>query len=226
MTGSNAQGRTDAGHDLFKGTTKKRKDKASKKDTPPPIQVGEHGRYQIKSGLLAGKFVARAFSKPPTKARGMIAEATGETEEAAITALHSAIDAREVRRNEDRRKDPRTGTLVPCTDEYVEAFNSVNLTRPQRAMLMALSLAEDNGLAEEKVADAGSYKSANSAKKALASAGRMIAGYLSSKTGSKMPSKSLDGTALIGFCGDSGQEDKPGNWILHPELCAAIRIAT
>ena len=92
--------------------------------------------------------------------------------------------------------------------------------------MMALSLAEAAGLTEVKVADAGSYKSPNSAKRALASAGRMIAGYLSSETGSKVPSTSLDGTELIGYCGDSGHEEKPGNWILHPELCAAIRIAT
>lgn len=53
MTRSSAQGRIDADHELFKGMTKKKKVKESKKATPPPIQVGEHGRHQIKSGLLA-----------------------------------------------------------------------------------------------------------------------------------------------------------------------------
>ena len=225
MTRSSAQGQSDRGHDLLRGMPKKRKAKDNKNETPPPIQVGEHGRYQIKSGILAGKFIARAFAKPPTKARGMIAEATGETEEAAITALHSAIDARDVRRNEDRRTDPRIGTLVPSTDEYVEALNSVNLTRPQRAMLMALSLADGDGLAELRVADAGSYKSATFANRALASAGHMIAGYLSSEAGSKGPSTNLDGTAHIGYRGVSEHDEQAENWILHPELCAAIRKA-
>ena len=68
-----------AGRDLFKGMTRK-KDKDTKKAAPPAILVGEHGRYQIKSGRLAGEYVARAFPKPPTKARGLIAEATAATE--------------------------------------------------------------------------------------------------------------------------------------------------
>ena len=191
-----------------------------------PIRVGTYGRYQTKSGFVAGVYMARAFPMPPTMARGLIAEATGETEEAAIAALQSAIDARETRRSEDRRTDPSTGLSVPTSGEFVEALNTVNLAKPQRAMMMALSLAEADGLTEEKVAHAGGYKSTASAQKALANAGRMIAGFLSSETGSKVPLTSLDGVALIGFRGEPGPEEKPGNWILHPELCAALRIAT
>ena len=226
MSDYTAPSRSDAGRGVFKATSKKSKAKFTEKEAPMPIRVGTYGRYQTKSGYVAGVYMARAFPMPPTKARGLIAEATGETEEAAIAALQSAIDARETRRTEDRRTDPSTGTQVPTSDEYVEALNTLNLTKPQGAMLMALSLAEADGLTEERVANAGSYKSTASAKKALASAGRMIAGYLSKETGSKVPSTSLDGIALIGFCSDSGHEEKPGNWILHPELCAAIRIAT
>ena len=51
------------------------------------------------------------------EARGLIAEASGATEEAAITALHEVIDARETRRTEGRRTDPRTGVSVPSTEE-------------------------------------------------------------------------------------------------------------
>ena len=218
--------RSDVGRDVFKGMSKKPKAKHTEKVAPIAIRVGEYGRYQIKSGRVAGAYTARAFPMPPTKARGLIAEATGKTEEAAIAALHSAIDAREARRAADRRTDSSTGAPVPTSDEYVEALNTVVLTKPQRAMIMALSLAEADGLTEERVATAGSYKSTASAKKALASAGRMIAGYLSTETGSKVPSTSLEGLALIGFYGDPSHDEKPGNWILHPELCTAIRIAT
>ncbi|QGX97196.1 hypothetical protein EI983_02430 [Roseovarius faecimaris] len=221
-----APNRSDAGRGIFKGMSKKSKAKEPKKEAAATIRVGEYGRYQIKSGYIAGVYMARAFPMPPTKARGLIAEATGETEEAAIAALHSAIDARDIRRSEDRRTDQSTGTQVPTSDEYVEALNTVKLTKPQGAMLMALSLAEADGLTEERIANAGSYKSTISARKALASAGRTIAGYLSSESGSKVPSTSCDGMALIGSRGVSGHEEKPGNWILHPELCAAIRIAT
>jgi len=226
MSDYTAPNRSDAGRGVFKAMSKKSKAKYTDKEAPMSIRMGEYGRYQIKSACVAGVYTARAFPKPPTKARGLIAEATGKTEEAAIAALHCVIDARETRRSEDRRTDPSTGTQVPTSDEYVEALNTGNLTKPQGAMLMALSLAEADGLTEERVANAGSYKSTASAKKALASAGRMIAGYLSTETGSKVPSRSMDGVALIGFCSDSGHEEKPGNWILHPELRAAIRIAT
>ena len=147
-----APNRSDMGRNVFKGMSKKSKAKETKKEAPMAIRVGVYGRYQTKSGYVAGVYTARAFPMPPTKARGLIAEATGETEEAAIAALHSAIDARETRRSEDRRTDPSTGAQVPTSDEYVEALNTVNLTKPQRAMMMALSLAEADGLTEERVA--------------------------------------------------------------------------
>ena len=217
--------RPDKGRDVFKGMSKKSKAKENKKEARIAIRVGAYGRYQTKSGCVAGVYTARAFPMPPTKARGLIAEATGKTEEAAIAALHSAIDARETRRSESRRTDPNTGISVPTSDEYLEALKTVDLTKPQRAMMMALSLAEADGLTELKVAQAANYKSAASTKKALESAGRMIARYLSSETGSKVPSTSWDGTALIGSRGDSGEEEKSANWIMHPELCAAIRTA-
>ena len=226
MSDYTAPNRSDAGRGVFKAMSKKPKANYTEKEAPMAIRMGEYGRYQIKSACVAGVYTARAFPMPPTKARGLIAEATGKTEEAAIAALHCVIDARETRRSEDRRTDPSTGTPVPTSDEYVEALNTVTLTKPQRAMMMALSLAEADGLTEERVAYAGGYKSTASAKKALASAGQMIAGYLSSETGSKAPSTNLDGIALIGFCGDPGHEEKPGNWILHPELRDALRITT
>lgn len=137
---------TAAGRELFKDKPKKAKD--TPRDTPTAVQFGEHGRYQIKSGRLSGEFVARAFPKSPTNARGLIAEARGATEEAAVAALHDVIDAREIRRTEDRRVDPETGFSVPSTEEYAEALGHVALSRPQRAMLTALALADDDGLTD------------------------------------------------------------------------------
>jgi len=40
-----------------------------------------------------------------------------------------------------------------------------------------------------------------------------------------VPSTSLDGVTLIGFWSNCAHEEMPGNWIMHPELRAAIRIA-
>lgn len=222
MTRFNTEVRTATGRDLFKDKKKKKVSERSS-DTKSAIQLGEHGRYQIKSGRLSGEYVARAFPKPPTNARGMIAEAKGATEEAAVAALHEAIDAREIRRTDERRADPATGLAVPSTEEFVEAIVQVALSRPQRAMLTALALADDEGLSEPRVASAAGYKSNASANRALASAGLLIASYLSLDATSNTGTGDYDGTRFLGYRGRQGNEQDPGNWILHTELREAVR---
>lgn len=224
MTRYRAVGRSDAGVDLFKDRVPKKVTDHTQ-DTLSAVLVGEHGRYQIKSGRLAGEYVARAFPKPPTNARGMIAEAKGATEEAAIAALQDVIDARETRRTEERRTDPQTGSAVPSTEEYVEAIGQIVLSRPQRAMLMALSLANGDGLTEMRMAKTAGYKSPTSANRSLAGAGRLIANYLSAKTAANSPSNGIEGTSFLGFRGERRTEEEAGNWILHSELREAIRCA-
>jgi hypothetical protein len=218
--------RSGGGRDLLKKISKKQKAMDIGKKAPMSIRVGEYGRYQIKSGLVSGVYTARAFVKPPTKCRGLLAGATGKTEETAIAALYSAIDAREFSQIKDRRTDSNTGTRIPTSDEYIEALNTIKLTKPKWAMMMALSLAKANGLTEEKIASAGRYRSTASAQKALASAGLMIAEYLSTETATKVPTTSLDGVMLIGFSSNCVNEEKPENLIMHPELRTAVRIAT
>ncbi|TDL74836.1 hypothetical protein E2L08_15945 [Palleronia sediminis] len=219
MTRQSATTQATADRDHFKSASAARKGAGAKPAASPPVQMGEHGRYLVKSGKLAGTFVARAFPKPPTLARGLIAEASGETEQAAIEALHALIDARESRRTESRRHDPRTGIAVPSTEEYAEALGQIALTRPQRAMLVALSLAGDEGLGDARISHAAGYKSDASAARALATAGRAIAEFLGVKTGSTPP----DGTACLGARNDAPQDDKTAPLTLHPELRDAIR---
>ncbi|MBF9036310.1 hypothetical protein HKCCE2091_18870 [Rhodobacterales bacterium HKCCE2091] len=202
---------------------KQKKHSERPSDMPSSVQLGEHGRYQIKSGRLSGEYVARAFPKPPTSARGMIAEARGATEEAAIAALHDAIDARELRRTDDRRSDPTTGQVVPSTEEFAEAVDQVALSRPQRAMLTALALADDEGLSEVRLASVAGYKSNVSANRALASAGLLIASYLSVEAYPNALASEQDGTMFLGYRGRQRNDDDPGNWILFPELREAVR---
>ena len=202
----------------------KAKTAAQKPKDTTAIQMGEHSRYQIKSGWLAGTFVARAFPKPPTKARGVIAEATGATEDAAIAALHDVIDAREDRRTGERRRDERNCIEVPSVEEYVEAFHQVSLSGPQCAMLMALSLAGEDGLTDARMVDAAGYKSQSSANKSFAATGLLIAAYLSSDSQAGGTPAAAAGTALLGFRGKAANEEDLGNWILHPELRQAARL--
>lgn len=222
MTRFSTEGRTATGRDLFKDKKKKKvADRSS--DTLGAIQLGEHGRYQIKSGRLSGSFVARAFPKPPTEARGLIAEARGATEEAAIAALHDLIDERESRRKENRRIDERTQSSVPSAEEYAEAIGQVALSRPQRAMLTALALAEDDGLPEKRLASAAGYKTNASANRAFASAGLLIASYLSVEAPPPGVTSEAEGTTLLGYRGERRDDEDPGNWILHTELRKAVR---
>ena len=223
MTQFSSAGRSNASQDLFRGMAPKKKEPAP--SPSPAILLGEHSRYQTKSGLLAGTFVARAFLKPPTKARGMIAEATGATEEAAITALHDLIDARETRRTDERREDQRTGVYVPSIEEYVEAISQVALSRTQCAMLAALSLAGDDGLTDERMASAAGYKSEASAKRSFLAIGLLISNYLSVETPSHEASGNREGAALLGFRGDIEDTEDQGNWILHAELREAVHRA-
>lgn len=224
MTRFSTEGRTATGRELFKDK-KKKKAEERPSDTAVAVRLGEHGRYQIKSGRLSGEYVARAFPKPPTNARGMIAEARGATEEAAIAALHDVIDAREIRRTDDRRVDPTTGFAVPSTEEFVEAVAQVALSRPQRAMLIALALADDEGLSEMRLAYAAGYKSKASANRALASAGLLIASYLSLEATPGALTSEPDGTMFLGYRGQQRNDEDAGNWILHTELCEAVRTA-
>ena len=225
MAYSSLGNQSDRGKGLFKTMTKAKKTKVDKKPARPSTHVSEHGRYQVKAGLLAGKYVARAFARPPTETRGVIAEASGSTEDAAIAALHEIIDARETSRIEGRRKDPRTGMAVPSVEEYSEALGHVALTRPQKAMLTALSLADVDGLTEGQLASGAGYKSLTSTNRSFASAGRLIAKYLSLETNSKVQPVALEGISVVAFRGEPQNEADPGNWILYPELREAV-IAT
>jgi len=210
--------------DPFRSMSKAKRTAAKPKEAPA-ILLGEHSRYQIKSGWLAGTFVARAFPKPPTKARGMIAEATGATEEAAIAALHEVIDAREDRRTGERRRDPQTDIDVPSVEEYVEAIRQIALSGPQCAMLTALSLAGEEGLTDARMAYAAGYKSQSSANRSFVATGLLIAEYLSVDCQAGEGPGAPEGTALLGFRGATANKEDEGNWILHPELCEAVRLA-
>lgn len=221
MKSFSTDARTATGRDLFKDKPKIIKEKP--KQAGPEIQIGEHGRYQIKSGRLSGEYVARAFPKQPTNTRGLIAEARGVTEEAAIAALHEVIDARESRRTEERRIDSETGSAVPSSAEYIEAIGQVALSHPQTAMLTALAIADDDGLPEMRIAYAAGYKSKTSANRALAAVGLLLANYLYVELATKAETCALDGTALLGFRGARPNDEVPGNWILHPELREAVR---
>jgi hypothetical protein len=208
--------------DPFKSMKKQPAPKA-KAATPLDVSFGDHGRYQVKSGFLSGVFVARAFPKAPTKAQGMIAEATGATEAEAVEALHKVIDAREDKRTRERRQDAHTGISIPSVEEYGEAIRQVTLSKTQRLMLAALSLAGEDGLTDQRMTSAAGYKSQTSANRSFTSAGRLLAEYLSVPLDADEGDSALDGSVILGFRDGTGTEDVTGNWIMHAELRDAVR---
>ncbi|KAA9005658.1 hypothetical protein F3S47_17290 [Histidinibacterium aquaticum] len=189
------------------------------------IKVGAHGRYQIKSGRLSGEYVARAFPKPPARAQGLIAEAYGATEQAAIEALHSALDDRESSRTADRRMDAHSGGVIPSAAEYAEAIRQIELSKPQCALLDALALAKEDGLTEVRMARAAGYKSRASVKRSFASVGIMIGEFLSIDQVAGMNPEDLDGISLVGYRGSADSENASAPWILHLELREALQTA-
>ncbi len=71
---------------------------------------------------------------------------------------------------------------MPSVEEFVEAIGEVAPSVPQRAMFTALSLAEAEGMSGARVANAGGYESHASARRSFASAGQLIATYMTSGT--------------------------------------------
>jgi hypothetical protein len=217
MSSNSLKARSSRGQDIFASTPQKKK-AAVAKEAAPSVQVGAHGRYQIKSGRLNGEYIARAFSKPPARTRGLIAEAHGATEEAAIAALHEALDAREASRTGDRRTDARTGNMVPSAAEYAEAIRQIDLSKSQRALLDALAFAKDDGLSEVRMARAAGYKSRATVRRSFAGVGLLIGDFLSIDTAEGAAPEDLDGTALVGYRGSSDAGETPASWVLHKEL--------
>lgn len=221
MSSNSLKARAARGQDIFSSTPKKKK-AAVVREAAPSVQVGAHGRYQIKSGRLNGEYIARAFPKPPARTRGMIAEAHGATEEAAIAALHEALDAREVSRTGERRTDTRTGNPVPSAAEYAEAIRQIDLSKPQRALLDALAFAKDGGLSEVMMARAAGYKSRASVRRSFAGVGLLIGDFLSIGPVTASDPEDPDGIALVGYRGSSASEEAPAQWVLHEELREAL----
>lgn len=183
-----------------------------------------HQKYLIRAGLLAGVYVARAFPKAPSKSRGLIAEAVGDTEQGAIDALLATINARDVQRVGERRWEPDLEFWVPNEAEFSEALNQTLLTRTQEAMLKALAWTRADGLSYAQLASEAGYKNAQTAEKIFAKVGEAIMDFLSIDL-TDSPYSSSYGAGIILSTPRAQGDDLPDLWVMHPELMAAIRSA-
>ena len=188
------------------------------------ILEDEFGNYLIKAGRLSGNFVARAFTSANGSSQGVIAEASGSSEADAIDTLKQILTARAVRRKEARRWELRSNISVPGKEEYFEAINQANLSDIQRSMLKAHALAGDTGLTVAELTKASGYKSSETARKAFARAGALIASYLDIKIVSEVDFAHNDPGFVLGFR-EKHLDDAPEVWVMHKELREAVHAA-
>ncbi|GGD42145.1 hypothetical protein [Sinisalibacter lacisalsi] len=131
----------------------------SKKAKPPEIVELEHGRYMIKAGFLQNTIVARAFPKPPSKFRHLVAEASGKTTADAIERLIEKLEALRSERRVLRRADPALEPGVPTTEEYADALRSLSPGPKLLGVLHDHALSRRRGMQLADLAKAGDYSS-------------------------------------------------------------------
>lgn len=186
------------------------------------ITEEDFGNYHIKAGRLSGTYVARAFPKPPVKTKGLIAEATGQSEEAAIDALKVMIEERDAEPTSNRRWEVRSGLSVPMDAEFAEALRQSSFSGPQVAMLVANAVSGEAGLTPASMAKAGGYKSKDTAEKTFKKAGSIVAAYLGIDLSSG-DTPSGGGSGRILAYRERFRDDVDASvWIMHPELRNAV----
>lgn len=127
------------------------------KTTSPEIVEQEHGRYLIKAGLLHNTIVARAFPKPPSRFRHLVAEASGDTIDEAIERLIGKLEELLSERRSLRRADSDLAGGVPTAEEYADALRSLSPESKLLGILHDHALCGRRGLQLAELAKAGEY---------------------------------------------------------------------
>ena len=184
----------------------------------------EFGNYWIKAGRLSGNCIARAFPKRGAKSRGMIAEASGDSETEAIAALKELLEKRAIVRADLRRWDEEAMISVPSREEFIEALGQASLSQTQVALLKSWSVAGEKGLGINDLMKATGYRSPDSALKIMSRAGVLIADYLGVAYAVSDGGNPIAAARVIACCNDA-ESETPENWIMHEELRTAVWTA-
>jgi hypothetical protein len=148
--------------------------KRARKSTPPEIVEQDYGRYMIKAGLLQNTIVARAFPKPPSRFRHLVAEASGETIEEAIERLIGKLEQLRSERRSLRRSDPDLASGVPTAEEYADALRSLSPGPKLLGVLHDHARFGRRGVQLEELARVGDFSSAQDLLNAYEKLGRDI----------------------------------------------------
>ena len=197
--------------------------KTSKIDAASIVE-DEYGNYRIRAGRLSGNFVARAFPKVLNENKGLMAEATGASEEEAIAALKILLDERGAQRVAARRWDQHSEISVPSAEEFTEALRQADLTEAQMAMLKTQAFAGGEGLTMSKLTHAAGYQSELTASRVYARAGALIAEYLGVDLTADETKDKNDAARVFGYL-DNGETDAPALMVMHEEMRTAVIAA-
>ena len=190
--------------------------KTAKKSKPPAIVEQEHGRYLIKAGQLKDLIVARAFPKPPSKFRHLVAEETGKSTDDAIARLIEKLDELRTKRRSLRRNDPLLAAGIPTSEEYAEALRS-HAPRPKvLGILHDHALLRERGMMLSDLAKAGEFVAPQDLLNAYEKLGGEIYKLIA-------PDEPLTaGLPVIVQMPDGGALDARDVIILQPELQQAV----
>lgn len=179
-------------------------------------------RFMIKVGQLGGKYVARAFPKPPGRSRGTLYEAKGNSSEEALEALRARMKVAEAEDVAGRREIEDSGFQVPQTKEFAAALRQVNLSKTQVEMLRAHAWSEAPGMTFRELAGAAGFRSARSASVAYGRIGAAIRDNL--RLGAPSPQLSAEeaGVSVLAVS-DVSPANGAAVWTMHPEFRAAVR---
>jgi hypothetical protein len=186
------------------------------------IQQLEHGKYLIKCGKLGEVWTARAFPKPPSKTKGMVAEATGTSFDTAVDALQEKLKREHSERESRRRWDEEANFSVPLPEEYTAAIRQTKLSDAQIAMLKAHALAGDEGLTSGELARAGGYPNYETANSIYGKCGRAIAEYMGIEPPLASKRAGDVATGALAWEGKPRTDTDHFVWIMYPELREAL----
>lgn len=190
--------------------------KNKKRVTSPRIVEREHGRYLIKAGILQDTFLARAFPKPPSRFRHLVAEASGASVDEAIDKLINKLNAQRIERRAQRRVDPGLPSGVPTSEEYTDALRRVSPSGKMLHMLHDHALSRRRGLPLPELLKSGDFQSQRDVLNAYGKLGLKIASEIEPDD---MPKDGLPVVLTLGL-----DEERLNNEVvtLQPELQEAV----
>lgn len=174
-----------------------------------------YGRYVIRTLAVGPTVKARAFS-----GRTAVADAEGDTYEAAVLSMQEVLDQRDAEQRA-ARKD-----AIPTADEFFDCFNRVDekVGRHHWLMLKALYGAPDRTLTAGQIAAAAGYDSYSTTNYHFGVLGKMLAEDLGYE-----PARRADGTTIwtstLATAADPGveREDRQWQWRMRDEVANALR---